>query len=179
LTIIGGTPAADDLMVASVRRRLEVMSGGRLLPGSVITLEDQLARTALASERIAGVLVGVLAAIALILGTLGIYGALSEFARQRRREFAVRIALGAQRARVVRQILAAGLRLAVIAIVVGVLGALLVARWLAEVTQTGDPAPLWMWLAGPLLLLMAVVAASVLPARRAMMVNPLTIMRDS
>lgn len=99
MTLVIGTRRADEETLRTVRRRLEAVSGGRVLAGSVLTLEALLARTALATERIATVLVGAVAAIALALGALGTYGALSEFARQRRREFAIRIALGAPRSR--------------------------------------------------------------------------------
>lgn len=179
MTLILGARRADDEVLASVLRGAESVTGGRVTPAGVRSLEAQLARTSLAAERIATVLVGAVAAIALMLGALGIAGALSEFARQRRREFALRTALGAQRSRIVRQVLTAGLRLAGVAIVVGLLCSVLVSRWLAGFTSSPQAPPFWIWLTGPVLLLAAVVVASVIPARRAMMVSPLTIMRDS
>ncbi|MDQ3487603.1 MAG: ABC transporter permease [Acidobacteriota bacterium] len=179
LTAIFGARRADDEVLASVQRVIESVSDGRLLPGGVRSLEAQLARTSLASERIATVLVGAVAGIALTLGALGTAGALSEFARQRRREFALRTALGAQRSRIVRQVLVAGLRLAGVAIVAGLLCSILVSRWLAGFTSAPAVPPFWIWLTGPALLLVAVAVASFIPARRAMMVSPLTIMRDS
>lgn len=65
MTLVLGTPRADERTLESIRRRLEVVTGGRLLPGSVMTLEDQLTRTSLATKRIATMLVGVVSAIAL------------------------------------------------------------------------------------------------------------------
>ena len=58
------------------------------------------------------------------------------------------------------------------------LGSLLVARWLARITPGAGVPALWAWLAAPLVLLGAVAVASVLPARRALAVDPLMIMRD-
>ena len=179
MTAIFGAARADDGTLATVQRVIESISDGRVPPGGVRSLEAQLARTSLASERIATVLIGAVAAIALALGVIGTAGALSEFARQRRREFALRTALGAQRSRIVRQVLVAGLRLAAWAIVAGLICSVLVARWLAGFSSVPAAAPFWIWLTGPGVLLLAVGLASLLPARRALMVSPLTIMRDS
>ena len=114
-----------------MRRRLDDVPGGRR--PVVTTLDAHLSRTALASERIATMLVGASAATALTLGVLGMYGAMADAARQRRREIALRIALGAQGWRVIRQVLAEGLRLAGAGTVAGMLGSILVARWLARI----------------------------------------------
>jgi hypothetical protein len=111
-------------------------------------------------------------------GILGM-GAMSDAARRRRRENAVRLALGAQSWRVIRQVLAEGIKLASVGAVAGLGGSLLVARWLSRVTPIAGGAPLWAWLAAPLVLMVSVAIASVLPARRAASVDPLTIMRDA
>jgi len=58
-------------------------------------------------------------------------------------------------------------------------GSLLVARWLSRVTPIAVGASVWAWLAAPLVLMLSVAIASVLPARRAASVDPLTIMRDA
>ena len=58
------------------------------------------------------------------------------------------------------------------------LGSLLVARWLAQIAPGAGVPTVWVWLAAPLVLLAAVAVASVLPARRALAVDPLMIMRD-
>jgi len=107
------------------------------------------------------------------------YGAMAESARQRRREIALRIALGAQRWRVIRQVVIEGLRLAAAGAGVGLVASLVVARWLARVTPAAASPALWVWLLAPLVLIAAVVIASVLPARRAVSVSPLAIMRDT
>jgi putative ABC transport system permease protein len=115
---------------------------------------------------------------ALALGALGIAGALVEFTRQRRREIALRIALGAQRWRVMAQVVREGLRLAGLGVIAAALGSVPVARWLARITPEAGSAPVWVWLAAPLVLALAVTIASVLPVGRALAVNPLTVMRD-
>jgi putative ABC transport system permease protein len=176
MTLILAAREMDDEMLTAARRRLDGVPGGRDSP-VVTTLDAHLARTALAPERIAATLVGASAATALTLGVLGLYGAMSDTARQRRREIATRIALGAQSWRVIRQVTSEGLRLAGAGAVAGILGSLLVARWLTRITPAAGSPAVWVWLAAPLVLVGAVAIASVLPARRALTLDPLTIMR--
>jgi len=177
MTLIIASRDASAPTVASVRSRLDAIPGGRA-PVVVATLEEHLSRVALASERIAMVLVGASATMAVLLGGLGLYGAMVDAARQRRREFGVRIALGSQSWRLVGQVLGEGARLAAAGTVAGLFLSRLVARWLLQITPTGEPTPLWVYLAAPAALLVAVLIASVLPARIALATDPLTIMRD-
>jgi ABC-type antimicrobial peptide transport system permease subunit len=177
MTLILQTRKASDSALSSVRTTLDGIPGGDK-PASVRTLEQHLSRIALAPERIATVLVGASAATALALGVLGLYGAMSDATRLRRREFGVRVALGAKGWRLIREVLSEGIRLAAAGAVAGLLGSLLVARWLARVTPNAGPLTVWIWLAAPLALLAAVLVASVLPARQALATDPLTIMRD-
>jgi hypothetical protein len=176
MTLVLGTQRDDRAIVMEVRHRLETVGGGET--AGVLTLEDHLGRTALASERIAAILVAASAAIALTLGVLGIYGSLTDFTRRRRPEIALRIALGAQRWRVMLQVLREGARLAGIGLIAGSLASIPVARWLARLTPEAGLSSAWVWLAAPLVLVVAVVIASVLPMRRALAVSPLTVMRD-
>ncbi len=163
--------------LAALQRRLDAVPGGLGGP-FVTTLEAHLSKIALAPERIATVLVGASAVTALILGVLGLYGSMAEAARQRRREMAVRLALGAQGWRVIRQVLAEGARLALTGAGAGMLGSLFVTRWLAQVTPGVDLSTVWIWLVAPIVLLGAVALASILPARQALASDPLTIMQS-
>lgn len=176
MTLILQTHDANDVTLTTLRKTLEGIPGGRR-PPAVRTLEQHLSLIALAPERIATVLVGTSAAMALALGALGLYGAMSEATRQRRREFGVRLALGAKGWRLIGGVLSEGLRLAGAGTAVGLLGSLFVARWLSRVTPNAGPLSVWVWVAAPLGLLIAVAIASVLPARQALATNPLTIMR--
>ena len=161
-----------------LRHRLDAVAGG--VPGKTVitTLEAHLTKTALAPERIAVVLVFASAATALALGVLGLYGAMLDTTRQRRREFAVRAALGASAWRVMRHVVAEGVRLALAGTIAGMVAALLVGRWLVSIAPDAGPVTSAVWLTAPLVLLGAVAVASALPAREALRVNVLTIMRE-
>jgi hypothetical protein len=178
MTLIAETGGISGAGLERLHRRLALIPGGREDKIIVKTLDEHLSRTAFASERIATVLVGASTAIALALGMFGLYGLMSEAARRRRREFALRIALGARGGHVVGQVLSEGMRLVAAGTIAGLLGAVLVAQWVSSITPTEEPLSPWIWLAAPLMLALAVFIASVLPARRALASDPLMIMKD-
>jgi predicted permease len=167
----------DEDTLTGLHHRLEAVPGA-FTPPAVKTLEMHLRRTALAPLRLATVLVGAFAATALALGVLGLYGALADAARQRRREIAVRIVLGAPGWRVIRQVMGEGGRLAGAGAVAGMIGSIVAARQLTGVVPAAPSVSVWVWVAAPLVLLGAAAMASVLPACRALTVDPLTIARD-
>ncbi len=178
MTLIAGVREVKGPMLAELRQRIASVPGRGPAPIVIETLATHLAYTALAPLRIATIIVGASATTALVLSILGLFGALSDAARQRRRELAIRIALGAQRWRVIYQVLREGGRLACAGTLLGMLGSLALSRLLAHITLSNGSPAWWVWLAAPVMLGVAVVIASVLPARRALVVNPLTIMRE-
>ena len=165
-------------LLADLRRRLEAVPGHGPGPVLVRTFETYLNQTSLAPLHIATVILGVSATMALLLSVLGLFGALNDAARQRRRELAIRIALGAQRWRVIGQVLGEGVRVACAGTLAGLLVSFAFSRWMSGITRSSGSPALWVWLAAPIALAGVVTVASVLPARRALMVNPLMIMRE-
>ncbi|PYT32960.1 MAG: hypothetical protein DMG57_00010 [Acidobacteria bacterium] len=165
-------------LLADLRRRLEAVPGHGPGPVLVRTFETYLNQTSLAPLHIATVILGVSATMALLLSVLGLFGALNDAARQRRRELAIRIALGAQRWRVIGQVLGEGVRVACAGTLAGLLVSFAFSRWMSGITRSSGSPALWVWLAAPIALAGVVTLASVLPARRALMVNPLMIMRE-
>lgn len=158
---------------------IEIVPGRGPSPVLVRTLETYLGQTALAPLRIATMIIGASATTAFLLSVLGLFGALNDAQRQRRRELAIRIALGARRRHMIFLVLREGGRLACAGILAGTLGSLALSRMLTRIAPGNVLPPLWVWLAAPLVLAGAVVIASVLPARSASIVNPVTIMSDS
>jgi hypothetical protein len=175
--MLGTRPPVDDAL-ASVRRQVETIGGGddRSRP-LVRTLDSHLAGTALAPERIATTLTAAAAAIALGLGILGLSGAMADAARMRRRETALRVALGAPAWRVAGRVLADGARLTAGGLMVGSIAAFFVARWVTAITGNEQTIVWSAWVIAASTLLAAVAVASVFPARDAMAIDPLSMMR--
>jgi ABC-type antimicrobial peptide transport system permease subunit len=178
MTMVLGASRADAPLVSAVQRQIAGVPGGRFTPVA-LTLDDYLSKTALAAERISTVLIGACAAIAMGLCLAGVFGAMTDSVRQRQREIAMRLALGARGRRVVGQVLTDGLRLAVAGTGAGLAGSIFVARWIAQVAPTSQAPSPWIWLSAPATLTIVLAVASVFPARRALRVDPLVIMRDS
>ena len=177
MTMLMETNGVERATLTRLHRGIAGISGGREDRIVVATLFDHMSRTAFAPERIATVLVTALAGIALALGALALYGVMSDAARRRRREFALRIALGAQGRDVFTQILREGARLVAAGSLAGILAAVIVARWIGTMTPPGEGGSILAWLIAPVCLAIAVVVASVLPARQALALDPLMIMR--
>ena len=110
MTMLMETNGVDNATLSRLHLRMAGIPGGREDRIVVATLFDHMSRTAFAPERIATMLVTALAGIALALGALALYGMMNDAARRRRREFALRIALGAQGTHVFTQILREGAR---------------------------------------------------------------------
>ena len=146
------------------------------VPVKFSTFEDEMGGW-LADRRFLLLLVGLFAAAALALAAVGIYGVVAFSVTRRTQELGVRVALGAQRADVLRLVLGEGARMAAIGVVIGVGASLAVTRLLSSllfgITAT-DPATF----AGvAVLLVLVTLAASYIPAHRAMGVDPMTALR--
>jgi predicted permease len=143
----------------------------------VQTLGQRVSRS-LWRQRLQGQVLGVFAALALLLAVVGIYGVISYAVAQRTRELGVRVALGASRRQVLGLVLRQGARLAVAGVVVGLAGALALARLVASLLYgVGAIDPLT-FVAVPIVLTSVALLATYGPARRATRVDPLIAMRD-
>jgi putative ABC transport system permease protein len=142
----------------------------------VRTMSDVMA-ISLAAQRFNTLLLGVFAAVALLLASVGLYGVLAFSVAQRTREIGIRMALGAQTRDVLRLVFRQGLTLSLLGIVAGVgvslAGTRVLAGFLYGVAPT-DPATF----ASVALVLVAVaLVACLVPARRAMRVDPIVALR--
>ena len=131
----------------------------------------------LAQRRFLLLLVGLFAAAALILAAVGLYGVIAFFVTRRTQEIGIRMAIGAQRRDVLRLVLGEGARLAVLGVVVGIAASFAITRLLSSLLfgiSATDP----LTFAGVAVLLSLIaLAASYIPARRAMRVDPVTALR--
>jgi predicted permease len=148
----------------------------QLALGHFQPMEEVISRST-ASRRFSLALVGAFAILALALAALGIYAVLAYSVARRTHEIGVRVALGARRADVVRLVLGQGLGVTALGIVFGVAGALGLTHFLRSLLYEVQPTDPLTFGAVLLLLISVSVAASYLPARRAMRVDPMVALR--
>jgi putative ABC transport system permease protein len=137
----------------------------------------QLADQSLAVRRASSVLVSAFAVLALVLASIGIYGVMAYAVTQRTQEIGVRMALGARRQDVLRLVLGLGLRLTILGVLIGLVGALLSTRLMGSLLfEISAVNPLAFMLPAALLAIVTLLAAY-LPARRAASIDPIRALR--
>jgi ABC-type antimicrobial peptide transport system permease subunit len=122
-------------------------------------------------------LIGSFASLALILAMVGLYGLISYLVLQRTREIGIRVAMGAQRGDILKIVLRQGLRAAVAGVAIGVVAGLGLTRLMRSLLYGIAPSDAFTFLAVAILLLLVAFAACLLPARRAMHVDPVVALR--
>jgi putative ABC transport system permease protein len=137
------------------------------------TLDGVLA-SSLSVRRFSMVMVAFFAATALLLAGLGIYGTISYVVNEQRREIAIRLALGAQRGMILNMVLRRGLGLAAAGAGLGLAGALIVSHLMAGLLYGVSPNDLTTFAGVTLVLTTVALAASYIPALRAMRLDPIT-----
>jgi predicted permease len=138
---------------------------------------NEVVSNSFAARRLSMMLLGVFAALALVLACVGIYGVISYLVGQRTHEIGVRMALGAQRRDVLRLVIGHGTRMALIGVAIGIVAALGLMRLMAnQLFGVSAHDPLTFVGVGVLLIIVA-VAACYIPARRAMRVDPMIALR--
>jgi putative ABC transport system permease protein len=147
------------------------------LPITNIRSMNEVASTALAQQRFNMMLVGAFAAVALVLTMVGLYGLLAYQVARRTLEIGVRIALGAQRSDVLGMVVLRGLMLTAVGMALGVAASLGLARFLTTLLFGVSATSPWVFGAVAGVLFAVAGLASVVPARRAMQVDPLVALR--
>lgn len=142
----------------------------------VKTMEERVDES-LIGRRFVVLLLTTFAGLALLLATLGLYGVISYSVRLRTRELGVRMALGAQRGRVMQMVLLQGARLAAIGIVCGVVATLALGRIFGSLLFQVGMLSAIPWLVAIAVLIAVVLLATFLPARRAASIEPMQALR--
>jgi ABC-type antimicrobial peptide transport system permease subunit len=161
--------------ITTVRNEIAAVDGNQ--PVNEIQTAEELIDTSRAQPRFTMLLIGGFSGTALLLAIVGVYGILSYSIGQRRQEFGIRLALGAQRADIRRLVMRQGLLLALAGIVAGLGVSLMMTRLLENVLYrigSRDPAT---FVLAPVVFLLVAALASYLPARRAMKVEPVDVLR--
>ena len=140
-------------------------------------LMDEIMARSLGTREFNMLLLGVLAAVALVLASVGIYGVLSYLVAQRTREIGIRIALGAGRSRIVGLVVFQSMRAALVGIGLGLAAALFLTRFMASLLSGVGAMDLVSFLAVPALFALVALAAACIPALRASEVDPNTALR--
>jgi ABC-type antimicrobial peptide transport system permease subunit len=182
ISLVIRTRSQPELTIPALRRAVLAVEPDLPVTGDGLwagfATVDQFLSASLAPRRFNTVLLGGFAAAAVLLAVIGLYGVLAYLVAQRTREMGVRVALGAQPGDVLRLTLGRGIRLTLLGLGLGLLGALLLTRVMASllygVTAT-DPAT---FAAVAALLAVVALLASYLPARRAARVDPVVALRS-
>ncbi|MGH7554647.1 MAG: FtsX-like permease family protein, partial [Longimicrobiales bacterium] len=157
--------------------RQAVWSENTSLPlANVRTLRDFLDRS-MARTSFTLIMLGIAAGVALLLGTVGIYGVISYVVAQRTREIGVRVALGARRADIRGLVLRYGLALAAAGVALGAIAAVALTRLMTALLFGVQPFDPTTFAAVALLLAGVALLSSWLPARRAMRIDPIEALR--
>ena len=147
-------------------------------PISRIRSVDEILSQSMAPRRFNTWLVGLFAVTALVLAAIGTYGVMAFAVASRTRELALRSALGATPGSLVRMVLRQGLVLTTVATVIGLAAAFGVTRFMAAMLFGIAPRDPWTFVMVAVLLAMVAMVATLLPAWRAMRVNPISALRD-
>ena len=139
---------------------------------------EQIVTESVAQPQFNSLLLGLFAALALLLATLGVYGVISYSVTQGLREIGVRLALGAERARILGLVLRRGLTLVGLGLAVGLTAAFFASRVLSSMVYDISPTDLATYGLVALVLVAAGAAACLIPALRAIRVDPVVILRD-
>jgi predicted permease len=159
----------------SVRDRIHSVEPNQ--PVQNIQNVTDLVSQSVAMRRYTLLLVGMFAAIGVLLAAIGVYGVISYATSQRAREFGIRIALGATRGRVVSHVLQRSAVLTAFGLGVGIIGSLFLTRSLSSLLFEVNPLDLLSFSAAVALLAFVSIGASLLPAWRAARVDPIIAMQ--
>ena len=169
------TAADPDSMVSAVRAQIRDVDPDQPLY-HVATLQQVLSES-LAPRRFNMLLLGIFAGIALALATVGIYGVMAFSVTQRTHEIGIRMALGAHKRDVLKMVVGQGLKLALLGVAIGIVGAFALTRFLSSLLYAVKPTDPLTFISVSLILIAVALLACYIPARRAANVDPMVALR--
>jgi predicted permease len=168
----------SDPMGLAVAVKEQIWTADPNLPIFGVARMTQVLSDSLWPSRILASLEGTFAILALIMASVGLYGVISQAVTLRQHEFGVRLALGAEPAQILRLVLSQGLKLILVGLGIGLLGAAALTRSLSALLHQVSPTDPWTFAPVSLLLTVVGLTACWLPARRAAQVDPMVALRN-
>jgi predicted permease len=175
-TVVVRTAGAPFALAYSLRQGIQQMNSEQVM-FSPKTMNDIVYNQSVMAQRFSMTLLGVFAAVALLLASVGIYGVVSYIVAQRTREIGIRIALGARQSDVMRWVLGEGARMALVGVGIGIAAAYALTRLMSKLLYGVSATDPLTFLAVAILLTLVALAACYIPARRAMHVDPIVALR--
>ncbi len=177
MSIVSRSSAGPGAVATAVREEVRALDPE--MPLDAVKPMRQVIADRVAGPRFRTLLVAAFALMALLLATVGVYGLVSYSVAQRTREFGIRMALGAHPRQVMMPVLREGLVLGAAGVAIGTLGALLTTRLLSGFLYgVGATDPLT-FVAVAVLLVIVALAASYVPSRRALAIDPIVALKES
>jgi len=170
------TPLTPEKMASLLGREIHALDPNLALY-EVITLQEQVDRST-SAQKAAVTLLGVLGALALLLAAIGLYGVMSYAVSQSTRELGLRLALGARATDILRLVMSRGLALTLGGVGLGAAASLGLTRWLGNYLYRVSPRDPLAFAAAFVVMLLAMVAACILPAWRATRTDPMRALRE-
>lgn len=175
MVVVARTSGPPKALAGAAVREIHQMQPEQ--PVADIRTMREIVNQAIADSRFNAVVFGIFAGIAFVLAAIGIYGVISFGVTERTHELGIRMALGAQRADMLKLILKDGALLAAIGIALGLLAAWALTRFMAAMLFGVKPTDFYTFAAIALLLGFVALAASYVPSRRAMNLDPVNALR--
>jgi putative ABC transport system permease protein len=175
LTLALRSNADPEELIASVKSHIWAID--KNLPLFEVRTMEQVLDEDTSQRRFESFVMSIFAGLALLLASIGLFGVLSSLVNQRTQEIGIRMALGAQTKDVLRMVLSEGLRMVVLGVILGVGGGIALSRYLSSLFFGVSPASPTTYIEVALLMIGIALVACLLPAWRAIRVNPMVALR--
>ena len=175
LTLAVRGNADPEALIASVKN--QIWSIDKNLPVFEVRTMEQVLDEDTSQRRFESFVMTVFASLALVLASIGLFGVLSSLVSQRTHEIGIRMALGAQTKDVLGMVLGEGFRMVALGVIIGVAGGIALSRYLSSLFFAVSPANPATYIEVTLLMIGIALVACLLPAWRAIRVNPMVALR--